>query len=99
MPPRRPQGVNSARDGVTLAQVEQFRLNMVLECVGCAHKRLMDVRELLKKWPPETTMSQIACAARCKNRSCRGNYRAEVLFRTGHYPDDWWPRLPMITRR
>ncbi|MFZ5675653.1 MAG: hypothetical protein ACOZAM_22060 [Pseudomonadota bacterium] len=84
---------------MTLAQVKLLNLNMVLECLGCAHKRLMNVDELLKKWPAETTMKQIACAARCKNRGCRGIYRAEVLFRTGPYPDDWWPRLPMITRR
>lgn len=98
MAPRRPTGVNIARDEVTLAQVQQFNLNMVLECVGCGHKRLMDVHQLLKKWAPETTMKQIACAARCKHRSCRGIYRAEVLFRTGDYKDDWWPRTPMHRR-
>jgi hypothetical protein len=99
MPLRRPPGVTSARDAVTLAEVQQFNLNMVLECVGCAHKRLMDAHELLKKWPPETTMRQIACAARCKHRSCRGIYRAEVIFRTGSYKDDWWPRPPIINGR
>jgi len=91
---RRPQGVDCARDEVTLAQVQLFRLNMVLECLGCGHKRLMDPDELLKKWPPETTMKQIATHARCKNRGCRDNYGAEVLFRTGDFPEDWWPRAP-----
>lgn len=80
----RPFGVSSARDEVTLAQVEMLNLNMVLECLG--------------KFPPETTMKQIAKAAKCKNRGCRGNSGAEVLFRTGDYSDDWWPRTPLVRR-
>jgi hypothetical protein len=84
---------------VTLAQVQRFNLNMVLECQGCGHKRLMDADELLKAWPPETTMKRIAARARCKNRGCRGLSGAEVLFRTGEYKDDWWPRVPLIRGR
>jgi len=60
---RRPTGISCARDEVTLAQVRQFKLNMVIECLGCGHKRLMDVDELLRKWPPETSMKQIAAHA------------------------------------
>lgn len=94
----RPSGINCARDEVKLEQVRQFQLNMVLECLGCGHKRLMDPEALLRKLPPETTMKQVAKLARCKNRGCRGNYGAEVLFRTGDYKDDWWPRTPANRR-
>lgn len=94
----RPFGVSTARDEVTLAQVEMLNLNMVLECLGCGHKRLMEVRTLLKTRPPETTMKQIAKKARCKNRGCRGTSGAEVLFRTGDFPEDWWPRTPLVRR-
>jgi hypothetical protein len=94
----RPFGVSSARDEVTLAQVDMLNLNMVLECLGCGHKRLMDAKVLLKKFAPETTMKQIAKAAKCKNRGCRGRSGAEVLFRTGDYSDDWWPRTPLVRR-
>lgn len=94
----RPSGVECARDEVTLAQVEQFNLNMVLECMGCGHKRLMDPRELLKKWPPGTTMKQFAKVAKCKNRGCRGTSGAEVQFCIGDYKDDWWPRTPIVRR-
>lgn len=93
-------GTKSARcNEVTLAQVQRFNLNMVLECQGCGHKRLMDANVLLKTWPPETTTKQIASHARCKNRGCRGLSGVEVLFRTGNYKDDWWPRVPLIRGR
>lgn len=90
---------SAKRDEVTLGEVHQFNLCLVLECQGCGHKRLMDVEGLLKKWPPSTTMKQIAARARCKNRGCRGRSGAEVLFRTGDYKDDWWPRVPIIRGR
>jgi hypothetical protein len=94
----RPGGVTSPRDEVTLAQVRQFNLNMVLECLACGHKRLMDADALLRRWPPGTTMKQIARRARCTNRGCRGRSGAEVLFCLGDYKDDWWPRAPAIRR-
>lgn len=94
-----PIGIRSARDEITLAQVKLYRLNMVLECQWCGHKRMMDVEALLKTWPPETTMMRIARRARCKNQGCPGRSGAEVLFRTGNYTDDWWPRLPLIRGR
>ena len=94
----RPTGISTARDEVTLAQVQQFNLNMVIECLGCGHKRLMNADELLKKWPPQATMTQIAKRARCHNRGCRGRSGAEVLFRVGEHKDDWWPRTPIIRR-
>lgn len=95
----RPDGICSARDEVTLAEVKQFNLNMVLECLGCGHKRLMDAGKLLKRWPPETTMKKLAKRARCKNRGCRGRSGAEVLFRVGDRSEDWWPRVPIIRGR
>jgi DNA-directed RNA polymerase subunit RPC12/RpoP len=96
----RPQGVDHRRhrDEVTLAEVHQFQLNMVLECQGCGHKRLMDAGALLAKWPPQTTMKQIAARARCKNRGCKGRSGAEVLFCLGLRKDDWWPRAPIVRR-
>lgn len=88
-----------ARDEVTLAQVQQFNLWMVLECQWCGHKRPMDASKLLLKFPPEMTMKQLAERARCKNRGCPGRSGAEVLFCLGDRKDDWWPRVPLIRGR
>jgi|EndMetStandDraft_2_1072991.scaffolds.fasta_scaffold210090_2 hypothetical protein len=93
-----PSGVHGSRDEVTLAQVKQFKLNMVLECLGCGHKRLMNADELMQTWPPRSTMRQIARKARCTNRGCRGRSGAEVLFCLGDHKNDWWPRVPLIRR-
>ncbi len=87
------------RDAITLAEVQQFNLRLVLECQGCGHKRAMDAGKLLVRWPPETTMKQLASRARCKNRGCRGRSGAEVLFCMGDRKDDWWPQVPIIRGR
>lgn len=87
------------RDKITLAEVQQSNLRMVLECQGCGHKRAMDVNALLEKWPPETTMRKMAQVARCKNYGCRGRSGAKVLFCLGPRLDDWWPSVPLIRGR
>jgi len=96
--PIAPRGITGARDEVTLAQVKHFKLNLVLECLCCGHKRLMDVEALLLRLPPQTTMQQLQKRARCSFRGCRGGHGAEALFRTGERSDDWWPRLPAHRR-
>jgi ribosomal protein L44E len=94
-----PRGVgNKARDHISLKEVALFHLTLVAECTCCGHKRLMDtgrVLDLVERFGDDMTMKRLAAKLRCD--LCKRK-RAEILFRTGDRPDDWWPRIPQEQR-
>ena len=90
-----PRGiVNKARDQVVLKEVALYHLNIVAECSRCGHKRLIAtdaVLDLIERHGSGMTMKRLAAMLKCEECNRR---EAEILFRTGDRPDDWWPRRP-----
>ena len=90
-----PRGIHDkARDQVLLKEVALFHLNMVAECNRCGHKRLIAtdaVLDLIERHGSGMTMKRLAAMLKCEE--CKRK-EAEILFRTGDRPDDWWPRKP-----
>lgn len=94
-----PRGVgNKARDLISLQEVALFHLNLVAECTSCGHKRLIGtdlVLDLIERHGGDMTMRRLAPRLKCDG--CKRK-KAEILFRTGDRPDDWWPRKPQEQR-
>lgn len=87
-----------ARDDVLLREVIDFNLSAVAECTRCGHKKLLDdniLEGLRMKYGREFRMIDLTSLLKCAK--CR-RFEAEILFRTGDYSNDWWPRRPYNRR-
>ena len=87
-----------ARDDVLLREVIDFHLNAVAECTCCGHKKLLDdevLEGLSRKHGGELRMGELAKILKCVK--CR-RFEGEIIFRTGEFSNDWWPRRPYNRR-
>ncbi len=81
-----------ARDEILLREIIDFNLSAVAECTCCGHKKLLDdglLEDLVQKRGRECRVAEFASVLRCI--WCK-RFEAEVIFRTGDYSNDWWPR-------
>ncbi|QIG50844.1 hypothetical protein G5V57_25785 [Nordella sp. HKS 07] len=87
-----------ARDNVLLREVIDFNLSAVAECTRCGHKKLLDddiLERLRQTHGREFRMADLTKILKCVK--CQ-RFEAEILFRTGDYSNDWWPRRPFNRR-